>query len=42
MLKTDKSGKLCVATREEYTKLGMVQARKDKIIGRKEIKEMEK
>jgi hypothetical protein len=42
VLKTDKSGKLCVATREEYIKLGQVHASKDKKISMKEIAEMER
>ena len=42
ILKTDKSGKLCVSTREKYVKMGMMHASKDKKIGRKEIHEMKK
>ena len=42
VLKTDKNQKLCVATRAEYIKMGMMHASKDKKIGSKEIHEMEK
>ena len=42
MLKTDKSGKLCVATREEYVKIGQKHASKDRIIYRREVQEIEK
>ena len=42
VIKTDKSGKLCVSTRDEYVKMGMMHAGKDKKITRKEIHEMEK
>ena len=42
ILKTDKSGKLCVATMEEYIRMGQEHAGKDEIIGRKQIEEMEK
>ena len=37
VLKTDKSGKLCVATRDAYRE--MVHAGNDKVIGRKETQE---
>ena len=42
VLKTDKSGKLCVATREEYIKLGQVHTSKDKRVYSREIIEIEK
>ena len=42
ILKTDKSGKLCVATREEYERMGHEHTKKDVEIGRKQIIEMEK
>ena len=42
ILKTDKSGKLCVATTEEYIKMGQEHTSKDKLVGRKEIAETEK
>ena len=42
VLKTDKSGKLCVATTEEYIKMGYKHTKKDKIIYRREIQEIEK
>ena len=42
ILKTDKSGKLCVATVEEYIKMGKVHAGKDKLIIMKDIEDMEK
>ena len=42
VLKTDKSGKLCVASKEEYVKMGLVHVGKDRKIGWKEIEEMEK
>ena len=41
ILKTDKSGKLCLATVEEYIRMGNEHAGKDAPIGRKEIEEME-
>ena len=41
-MKTDKSGKLCVATMEEYVKMGNKHASKDKIVYRREILEIEK
>ena len=42
VLRTDKSGKLCVASRDAYVKMGMIHTEKDKKIGWKEIEEMEK
>ena len=42
VLRTDKSGKLCVATRDTYVQMGMIHTEKDKKIGWKEIQEMEK
>ena len=42
IMKTDKSGKLCVATREEYLRLGKVHTGKDENIERKGIIEIEK
>ena len=42
IVKTDKSGKLCVVTREEYERMGMEHTKKDTEIGRKQIVEMEK
>ena len=42
VLKTDKSGKLCVASRDAYVKMGMIHTEKDKKIGWNEIQEMEK
>ena len=42
ILKTDKSGKLCVTTREEYERMGHEHIKKDVEIGRKQIIEMEK
>ena len=42
VLRTDKSGKLCVASRDAYVKMGMMHTNKDKKIGWKEIEEMEK
>jgi hypothetical protein len=41
-MKTDKSGKICVTTPEEYIKMGLVHAGKDKIINWRKINEMEK
>ena len=42
VLNTDKSGKLCVASRDEYVKMGTIHTSKDKKIGWREIHEMEK
>ena len=42
ILKTDKSGKLCVTTREEYRKMGEEHTGKDEVIDRKGIIEKEK
>ena len=42
ILKTDKSGKLCVASVEEYIRMGKEHAGKDKLVSRKEIAEIEK
>ena len=42
VMKTDKSGKMCVTTPEEYIKMGLVHAGKDKIISWRKINEMEK
>ena len=42
IVKTDKSGKLCVATVEEYIRMGKEHAGKDKLVGRKEIEEMKR
>ena len=42
ILKTDKSGKLRVLTVEEYIRMGLEHAGKDKIISRKKIEEIEK
>ena len=35
ILKTDKSGKLCVATVEEYIRMGQVHTGKDQLIGKR-------
>ena len=37
MMKTDKSGKLCIISREEYIKMGEEHAKKDREIDRREI-----
>ena len=42
ILKTDKSSKLCVVSREEYIRMGEEHTRKDEEIGRKQVIEMEK
>ena len=42
VLKTDKSGKLCVATMEDYIKMGQKHTNKDKLVYRREIQEIEK
>ena len=42
IVKTDKSGKLCLITREEYEKMGAEHTRKDMKIDRKGIMEKEK
>ena len=42
ILKTDKSGKLCVTTREEYRKMGEEHTNKDEVIDRKGIIEKER
>ena len=39
VLRTDKSGKLCVATTEEYIKMGQKHTNKDRIIYRREVQE---
>ena len=42
VLKTDKSTKLCVATMEEYIKMGQKHTKNDKQVYRREIQEIEK
>ena len=42
ILKTDKSGKMCLVTREEYEKMGLEHTRKDQEIDRRGIMEKEK
>jgi hypothetical protein len=42
VMKTDKSSKLAVTTRDEYVKMGEVHTRKDKPVKREEIREIEK
>ena len=42
VMKTDKSGKLCIATTEEYKKMGQMHAGKDKRISWRKIEEIEK
>ena len=42
ILKSDKSGKLCISTREKYTKMGEKHTEKDEIVDRKNIIEKEK
>ena len=42
IMKTDKSNKFCVATREEYIKMGEIHTKNDKKITREEIHEIEK
>ena len=42
IMKTDKSSKFCVTTREEYIKMGEAHTKKDKKIKREEIHELEK
>ena len=42
IMKTDKSGKLCVATMEEYVKMGAKHTCKDSLVYRREIIEIEK
>ena len=42
ILKTDKSGKMCLVTWEEYEKMGKEHTSKDEEVGRKGIIEMEK
>ena len=42
ILKTDKSGKMCVTTREEYVKMGEEHTKKDERIDRRGIIEKEK
>ena len=42
ILKTDKSGKMCLVTREEYEKMGLEHTKKDAHIDRKGIIEKEK
>ena len=41
-MKTDTSGKLCAATPEEYVRMRIVHAGKDKKIGWRKINEIEK
>ena len=40
--KTDKSGKFCVVSEEEYRKMGAVHTDKDGMIGMKDVEEIEK
>ena len=42
IMRKDKSGKLCVTDRETYVKMGQEHVRKDREVGRKEIRECEK
>jgi hypothetical protein len=42
LMKTDKSGKLCICTREEYKKMGEKHTEKDEMVNRKGIIEKEK
>ena len=38
IMKTDKSGKMCICTREKYIEIGMQHVKGDKQIGRKELR----
>ena len=42
IMKTDKSGKFCIVSVEDYLKMGEVHVKKDQIIGREEMIEIEK
>ena len=42
IMKTDKSGKFCVATRERYIELGMDHIKNDKEITREELRQIER
>ena len=42
LIKTDKSGKLCITTREEYMKMGEEHTRSDEKVDRKVVIEKEK
>ena len=42
IMKTDKSGKMCICTREEYKKMGEKHTEKDDKVDRKSIIEKEK
>ena len=42
VMKTDKSGKLCIISREEYMKMGQEHNKRDEQIDRKAILEKEK
>ena len=42
IMKTDKSGKFCITTREEYKKMGSDHTKNDKVIGRDRIREIER
>ena len=42
IMKTDKSGKFCITTREEYKKMGNDHTKNDKVIGRDRIREIER
>ena len=37
ILKTDKSGKFCAVSQEEYRKMGAVHTSKDKLISMKDV-----
>ena len=42
VLKTDKSGKFCVVSQDEYRKMGAVHTSKDKLISQRDVVEIEK
>ena len=42
VMKTDKSGKMCISTREKYIELGMEQVGEDRVITREELRAIEK
>ena len=41
LMLTDKSGKFCITTKDEYKKMGADQTKNDKLVGRDRIREIE-
>ena len=42
VMKTDKSGKMCICTREKYLELGMQHVAGDRVINREELRDIER